>query len=72
MGRIIAGIKVSPSPIVKTARGRRRYVIHSAGEERERKPDGRSLLFCTGTALQEGKLSKRISRRIVWKKRSGT
>ena len=50
-GRIIAEIKASLSPIVKTARGRRGYVIAPAEEERARKLDGRSLLFCTDVSM---------------------
>ncbi len=49
--KIIADLKSSLSPIVRPARGRRGYEIDPSEEERARRLDGRSLLFCTDTSM---------------------
>ena len=47
----IADLKSSLSPIVKPARGRRGYEIDPSEEEKARRLDGRSLLFCTEASM---------------------
>ena len=50
-GKRIAELKSSLSPIVKPARGRRGYEIDPSEEEKARRLDGRSLLFCTDVSM---------------------
>ena len=50
-GKIISGLKASLSPVVRPARGRRGYEIDSSEEEKARRQDGRSLLFCTDISM---------------------
>ena len=47
----LAELKASLAPIVRPANCRSGYVIDSSEEEKVRKLDGRSLLFCTDTSM---------------------